>query len=68
VSEHLDENGFVILDPEDTAALAARAIAECDLCDSEGYRWHHVCDHRDYSEAAARGMAAVRAALERGGA
>ncbi len=39
---------------------AAKAIAHCALCDSEGYRGGQVCDHEDHTEAAKRGMAMVR--------
>jgi hypothetical protein len=65
---HLDENGFVILDePEpSTAHLAAEAVVACGMCDDDGYRGGTVCDHQDRSEIAARGSAAVRAALAKG--
>ncbi|MFV8049922.1 hypothetical protein [Mycobacterium sp. 48b] len=39
-------------------------IANCSLCDSEGYTPSFtVCDHIDHRPAAVRGMAAVRAAM-----
>lgn len=41
-----------------------RAVAACGLCDDDGYRGMSVCDHTDYSGAAARGMAKARAVLE----
>lgn len=40
------------------------AIADCELCDDNGYRGHYVCDHIDYQAAAIRGMAMIRQALE----
>lgn len=60
---HLDENGFVVLDAQPNH-LTAQAIVACDLCDQDGYRGCTPCDHQDRSEIAARGSAAVRAALE----
>ncbi|QBP31768.1 hypothetical protein SEA_PIPER2020_90 [Mycobacterium phage Piper2020] len=67
--EHnLDENGFVIdNDAENRAHLAAIAIANCELCDDDGYRGTLVCDHADHAAAAKRGMAKVRAALGKDG-
>jgi hypothetical protein len=50
------------------ADVAAMAVVNCGLCDDEGYRGPVVCDHVDRTETSARGMAAVRAAIERGGA
>lgn len=41
------------------------AIANCGLCDRDGYRGLHVCDHEDHRPAAARGMALVQAELDR---
>ena len=39
-------------------------IANCQLCDDDGYTPGHViCDHIDHRPAAQRGMAAVRAAM-----
>ena len=39
-------------------------IANCRLCDADGYTPRHVvCDHRDHRPAAQRGMAAIRAAM-----
>lgn len=54
---------FQATDPESRAL----AVANCGLCDDDGYRGMRVCDHVDHAPAAERGMAAVRAALERGG-
>lgn len=42
------------------AELRARAIAECHLCDPNGYLGSTVCDHTDHAEAARRGMAMIR--------
>ena len=42
----------------------ASAVAECELCDDNGYRGHLVCDHIDYQATAKRGMDMVRQALE----
>ncbi|WP_458317133.1 hypothetical protein [Mycolicibacterium brisbanense] len=39
-------------------------VANCELCDDDGYTPRHVvCDHRDHRPAAQRGMAAIRAAM-----
>lgn len=48
---------------EEAAATSALAIARCELCDDDGYRAGLPCDHVDRTETAARGIAAVRAAL-----
>lgn len=46
------------------AELRAAEIANCDLCDSNGYRGNRVCDHDpDTAARAARGMALVREQL-----
>ncbi|MEY1677269.1 hypothetical protein AB4Z55_24145 [Gordonia sp. ABKF26] len=46
------------------AELRAAEIANCDLCDSNGYRGNRVCDHDPETAArAARGMALVREQL-----
>lgn len=51
------------------ADLRAQEIADCDLCDDDGYRPNHaVCDHIDHSLAAKRGSALVREALAAKGA
>lgn len=36
------------------------AVADCGLCDDDGYRGGTVCDHIDHAGAARRGMALVR--------
>jgi len=42
------------------------AISRCPLCNLHGYRPNGlVCDHVDHAPAYARGMAAVRAALQK---
>lgn len=46
--------------------LAAQARNACTLCDADGYRNGHVCDHVDHAPAARRGIAACRAALTKG--
>jgi len=51
---------------ENATHLEARAIANCQLCDTDGYRPNHtVCDHVDRTAIAARGAAACRAALSK---
>lgn len=40
-------------------------IANCDLCDDDGYAGLRVCDHVDHTAAAARGMEKVRAVLDK---
>lgn len=64
---HLDENGRVVL-PEDAqpATKADRytqtaAVANCPLCDDDGYRDMRVCDHVDRS--GMRGSVIARQAL-----
>lgn len=40
---------------------AALEIANCGLCDTDGYTPAlRICDHRDHAPAAARGMALIR--------
>jgi hypothetical protein len=41
----------------------AERIANCPLCNEDGYRGCTICDHIDHRPAAARGMAKIRAAL-----
>lgn len=45
---------------------AAQHRAACQLCDPDGYRHGHVCDHIDHAPAARRGIEACRAALTKG--
>ncbi len=45
------------------SAARAMAIADCELCDEDGYRDTRVCDHQEHADTNARGIAAVRAAL-----
>ncbi len=48
------------------AAVRAAAIANCDLCDQHGYRGTALCDHDPTAdERAARGRAAINAALRK---
>ena len=50
--------------PESPAAqtiLRAQAVANCGLCDDDGYRGSTVCDHVDHAAAAKRGMDMIRA-------
>lgn len=44
--------------------LAPSAVAECELCDDNGYRGRVVCDHFDYAAASGRGMRLIREALK----
>jgi hypothetical protein len=47
-----------------SAELRAAAVAECDLCDNDGYRGAILCDHDPDGDArTSRGIAAVKAAL-----
>lgn len=57
----LDDDGFVI--DHGPAHLTAAAIADCQLCDPDGYRGTQVCDHIDRTDTNARGSAACRAEL-----
>jgi hypothetical protein len=47
------------------AARRRKQIRECQLCDDDGLTDGFQCDHRDHAAAARRGMAKVRAALNR---
>ncbi|TWS25576.1 hypothetical protein FK530_22930 [Tsukamurella conjunctivitidis] len=46
------------------AAGKLAAIADCGLCDDNGYRGTVVCDHIDHAPAAARGRAKIQAELD----
>ncbi len=51
------------------AAAHTPEIAECQLCDDDGYRRPElttICDHIDHRPAYRAGMAAVRAVLQKG--
>lgn len=48
------------------SAARAMAIAECELCDDDGYRGTTVCDHQEHADTNARGIALVRAAMAKG--
>lgn len=61
--EHLDENGFVRDEPDPRAD--AFAIAHCEFCDDDGIRGVQRCDHQDWAAIAERGMAKVRAELDK---
>ncbi|TWS23187.1 hypothetical protein FK268_12775 [Tsukamurella sputi] len=50
---------------EHQAAARRTAIDACTLCNDDGYRGNRVCDHIDRTHTAARGIARVRAALEK---
>ncbi|MCX8559797.1 hypothetical protein OS122_02640 [Mycolicibacterium mucogenicum] len=39
-------------------------IANCGLCDPDGYRGNQVCDHIDHTETNQRGLAQCRAVLD----
>ncbi|ART68186.1 hypothetical protein BTO20_05935 [Mycobacterium dioxanotrophicus] len=39
------------------------AIANCPLCDTDGYRDTHVCDHTDHRAAARRHINEIRAQM-----
>jgi hypothetical protein len=59
-----------VYSPADSDALAfakAQEIARCELCDDDGLRGMHVCNHVDYSGPARRGMALIREALAKEG-
>lgn len=71
---HLDDNGRVILGPDPTPdptpvhldpdpEVRAQAIANCGICDDDGYRGVVICDHVDRTEIAKRGAARCREAL-----
>jgi hypothetical protein len=59
----LDDDGRVELDPDTHEQM----IADCPLCDADGYRLPTksiVCDHVDRREIAARGIARCREVLD----
>ena len=47
-------------EPTPTPAERAQAIADCALCNDDGYRGSTVCDHIDRAAAAKRGMDMLR--------
>lgn len=47
----------------EAAEIRALAIANCHLCDANGYRDGSVCDHIDHTAAAKRGMDMIREAM-----
>lgn len=51
--------------PAASAHLTRAAVANCPLCDHDGYRGHQVCNHVDHRAATTRGMALIRAELDR---
>lgn len=55
------------LDDAGNPHMSGAAIANCGMCDGDGYRPNlTVCDHVDRGETTRAGMAAVRAALAKG--
>lgn len=66
---HADEIAASLPDPapKTTAPwhLTPEAIADCTLCDPQGYRNGHPCHHTDYTAAAQRGIQACRQALNK---
>ena len=44
---------------------APESIADCGLCDADGYRGSTICDHIDHAPAARRGIEACRQAIRR---
>lgn len=58
-----DHDPIAALPPAEQAQLRAQAIANCGLCDQDGYRRLTVCDHTDHAPAAKHGMAQIRAAM-----
>lgn len=58
------ENGERTAEYAPEPSVADRyAIANCDLCDDQGVRGMHRCDHIDHAAAARRGMEMIRAAM-----
>lgn len=58
------QHRHAVRDHADTRRNQIR-IANCPLCNQDGYRGSTVCDHIDRSATVRRGMAKVRAALNR---
>jgi hypothetical protein len=50
-------------DPDIARITDPYRVANCDLCDDNGYRGGTVCDHYDRQEAAVRGMRMIREAM-----
>lgn len=50
---------------ERPAHLHPRAIADCGLCDDQGYRGTSVCTHRDHAAETQHGRALMRAELDK---
>lgn len=50
-------------DPDIARITDHRVIDACDLCDANGDRGGHPCDHVDWAAAAKRGMAMIRHAM-----
>lgn len=73
MSSHLNPDGTVNLDepsePDDQADELAHldpaAIANCTLCDTDGYRNLVVCDHIDHDAQSAHGRALARAEIQK---
>jgi len=63
-AQSAEARGFqrAVTDRADARRRAAR-IANCGLCDDEGYRGATPCDHIDHRPAYERGMTAVREAM-----
>lgn len=52
-------------DEPDLGHLAPAAIADCGLCNADGYRGGRICDHRDHFAETANGRALVQAELDK---
>ena len=50
-------------DPDIARITDPYLIANCDLCDDNGYRGSTVCDHYNHQAAAQRGMDMIRQAM-----
>lgn len=50
-------------DPDIARITDYRAIDACDLCDDNGTRRMHLCDHVDHASAAVRGMEMIRGVM-----
>lgn len=56
----------IALDADNTGHLAMDARLNCDLCDDDGYRGMHVCDHKRREHVGQAQRAHIRKMLAKG--
>lgn len=63
-----DSDDYAPLDAEQRSQADAYTIAHCEMCDENGIRGLHRCDHRtDFAATAARHMPRIREILAKKG-